>query len=173
VQGYLLMISAINGFTMDETGVGDPAEDQAWQEPSAKQEAADMASSYLKSLPPEHFPNLVELSPEFGLADNDERFELLLDIFRRRPCPPRHAQLNADQEGPPPLAPPCATCAARRPLAPPANDVVVAAMSLLQRDCHNHDVGPARPRAGRRVATGGRARGAAAVARGAAAPPPC
>jgi AcrR family transcriptional regulator len=81
VQGYLLMISAINGFTMDETGVGDPAEDQAWQEPSAKQEAADMASSYLKSLPPEHFPNLVELSPEFGLADNDERFELLLDIF--------------------------------------------------------------------------------------------
>jgi hypothetical protein len=81
VQGYLLMISAINGFTMDETGVGDPGDDQAWQEPSAKQEAADMASSYLKSLPPEHFPNLVALSGEFGLADNDERFELLLDIF--------------------------------------------------------------------------------------------
>jgi hypothetical protein len=35
----------------------------------------------MKSLPAEHFPNLVELSPEFGLADNDERFDLLLDIF--------------------------------------------------------------------------------------------
>jgi AcrR family transcriptional regulator len=81
VQGYLLMISAINGFTMDETGVGDPVPDGGWQEPSERQEAADMATSYLKSLPAEYFPNMVELSSEFGLADNNERFELLLDIF--------------------------------------------------------------------------------------------
>jgi AcrR family transcriptional regulator len=81
VQGYLLMIETINGFTLDETGVGDPAGEQTWQEPGAQQEAADMASAYLKSLPGERFPNLVELSQEFGLADNDERFELLLDIF--------------------------------------------------------------------------------------------
>jgi TetR/AcrR family tetracycline transcriptional repressor len=81
VQGYLLLIETINGFTLDETGVGDPAGQQDWQEPGAQQEAADMATAYMKSLPAEHFPNLVELSPEFGLADNDERFDLLLDIF--------------------------------------------------------------------------------------------
>lgn len=40
-----------------------------------------MASAYLKSLPPEHFPNLTSLSAEFALADNNERFELLIDIF--------------------------------------------------------------------------------------------
>ena len=40
-----------------------------------------MASSYLGSLPAEHFPNLVALAGEYALADDDERFELLLDIF--------------------------------------------------------------------------------------------
>jgi AcrR family transcriptional regulator len=78
VQGYLLLIEAVNGFTLDETGVGEG--DQPMDGPT-QQEAADMASAYLKSLPGEHFPNLVELSAEFAVADNDERFELLIDIF--------------------------------------------------------------------------------------------
>jgi hypothetical protein len=40
-----------------------------------------MASAYLRSLPPGHFPNLVELAGEYALTDDDERFGLLIDIF--------------------------------------------------------------------------------------------
>lgn len=81
VQGYLLLIAAVNGFTLDETGVGDGEGALPPQEASGKQEAADLASSYLASLPAGHFPNLVELAGEYALADDNERFELLLDIF--------------------------------------------------------------------------------------------
>jgi hypothetical protein len=42
---------------------------------------ADMIAGYFASLPPEHFPNLTKLAGEFSLTDDDERFELLLDIF--------------------------------------------------------------------------------------------
>jgi hypothetical protein len=38
-------------------------------------------TGYFASLPAEHFPHLTELAGEFSLADNDERFELLPDIF--------------------------------------------------------------------------------------------
>jgi TetR/AcrR family tetracycline transcriptional repressor len=43
-----LLIATVNGFTLDETGVGD-------QEPDL-QEAADMARDYLASLPADSFP---------------------------------------------------------------------------------------------------------------------
>jgi TetR/AcrR family tetracycline transcriptional repressor len=42
---------------------------------------AEMVREYLSSLPPERFPNLVAVAPEFTDADMDARFELLLDFF--------------------------------------------------------------------------------------------
>jgi hypothetical protein len=36
---------------------------------------------YIASLPTNLFPNMTSLASEFALADPDERFELLLDIF--------------------------------------------------------------------------------------------
>ena len=86
VQGYLLLISAVNGFMLDETGDAGESESAAGAgEPGAAgpgaQEMADMASAYLASLPAERFPNMVALAGEFSMADPGERFELLLDIF--------------------------------------------------------------------------------------------
>lgn len=100
VQGSHLLIATINGFTLDETGVGDSAgaagpADPAAADPAATaaeagpaaamamgaQEAAEMARAYLASLPPERFPHLVELADEFSYSDPDARFELLIDIF--------------------------------------------------------------------------------------------
>ena len=86
VQGYLLLIATINGFTVDETGVEDnePAEPEGGykaSDPASVQEAADMARDYIASLPAGAFPNMVELAGEFALSDPDERFELLIDIF--------------------------------------------------------------------------------------------
>jgi AcrR family transcriptional regulator len=90
VQGYLLLISAINGFTSDETGGGEGSSPSARPAAAADgrpgagpspQEMADMVTGYFASLPPEHFPNLTKLASEFSLTDDDERFELLLDIF--------------------------------------------------------------------------------------------
>ena len=92
VQGYLLLIAAVNGFSLDETGVEDgpdtdidtgtgtgasaPAAD-----PAGLQRAADMARDYIASLPAELFPNMTALADEFAFADPDERFEFLIDIF--------------------------------------------------------------------------------------------
>jgi hypothetical protein len=90
VQGYLLLISTVNGFTVDETGVDDGAgleqEDEtadraASVDPASRQEAADMARDYIASLPTAIFPNMVDLADEFAFADPDERFEMLIDIF--------------------------------------------------------------------------------------------
>jgi AcrR family transcriptional regulator len=108
VQGSHLLISAVNGFTLDETGVGDAAgageasagdnsaggnsDDGSSAGGSSAGEAAgdgikaaaEMGrayQAYLASLPPQRFPHLVELADEFGYADPDERFELLIDIF--------------------------------------------------------------------------------------------
>ena len=78
VQGFLLLIEVINGFTLDETGVGG---DEEPSDPAAQAEVAGMVTGYLKELPGEHFPNLTELAGEFAMADNDERFDLLIDIF--------------------------------------------------------------------------------------------
>jgi len=79
VQGYLALITTVNGFTVDETGVEDGSAPKL--DPDELQKAADMARDYIASLPASLFPNMTALADEFALADPDERFELLLDIF--------------------------------------------------------------------------------------------
>jgi AcrR family transcriptional regulator len=84
VQGYLLLIATINGFTIDETGVDDvpdPAANVPPTDPDSRQQAANMARDYIASLPATQFPNMTALADEFALADPDERFDLLIDIF--------------------------------------------------------------------------------------------
>jgi len=84
VQGYLLLIATINGFTIDETGVDDSADARDGSmslDPDSLQEIADMASDYVASLPADRFPNMTALAGEFAFSDPDERFELLIDIF--------------------------------------------------------------------------------------------
>jgi TetR/AcrR family tetracycline transcriptional repressor len=78
VEGYLLMFSLVNGFTMDE--VGYEAEAEAGGAPPLD-EGAEMVGRYLSSLPAEQFPNLIEVGQLFADADQDGRFELLLDLF--------------------------------------------------------------------------------------------
>ena len=84
VQGYLLLIATVNGFTIDETGVddsADPAGGAPLTDRESRQEAADMARDYIASLPAAQFPTMTALAGEFALADPDERFDLLIDIF--------------------------------------------------------------------------------------------
>jgi AcrR family transcriptional regulator len=93
VQGSHLLISTVNGFTLDETGMGDAAsagKDSASKDSAGGasgdgiQAAAEMGRdyrAYLASLPAQQFPHLVELADEFSYSDPDERFELLIDIF--------------------------------------------------------------------------------------------
>jgi AcrR family transcriptional regulator len=84
VQGYLLLIATINGFTIDETGVDDAGPDPGGilaGNADDLQQVADMARDYIASLPAALFPNMTTLADEFALSDPDERFELLLDIF--------------------------------------------------------------------------------------------
>ena len=82
MQGYLLLIATVNGFTVDETGVEDgPAEGAPRGDPAAVAEAANMARDYIASLPADMFPNMTALADEFAFSDADERFELLVDIF--------------------------------------------------------------------------------------------
>jgi hypothetical protein len=86
VQGYLLLIATVNGFTVDETGVedsgaGKPGGSALPTDPAELQEVANMARDYIASLPAEHFPNMVGLADEFAFANADERFEMLIDIF--------------------------------------------------------------------------------------------
>jgi AcrR family transcriptional regulator len=76
VRGSHLLIATVNGFTLDETGVGAGAPDVP-----QVQQAAAMARDYLASLPAEQFPNIVALADEFSYVDPDAQFELLIDIF--------------------------------------------------------------------------------------------
>jgi AcrR family transcriptional regulator len=77
VQSYLLMFSVVNGFTLDETGY---VQQRAETAPPVDQ-AAEMVSSYLGSLPPDQFPNVIEVADQFATTDQNARFELLLDLF--------------------------------------------------------------------------------------------
>jgi AcrR family transcriptional regulator len=77
VQSFLLLISAVNGFTVDEAGFEDGNVETA----PPLEEAAEMVGGYLRSLPAEQFPNLSEVGQHFAMADQDARFELLLDLF--------------------------------------------------------------------------------------------
>jgi AcrR family transcriptional regulator len=83
VQGYLLLIATINGFTIDETGVDDGAAADSPRpiDPADLQQVANMARDYIASLPAAAFPNMTALAGEFAFSDPDERFELLIDIF--------------------------------------------------------------------------------------------
>jgi AcrR family transcriptional regulator len=77
VLGHHLLISAVNGFTIDETGEGgQPPEDHPPDE-----EIARMARDYVASLPPDHFPNMVAVADHYAMIDQDKRFELMLDLF--------------------------------------------------------------------------------------------
>ena len=77
VQSYLLLMSAVNGFTMDEAGWAD--EEGAGNPPI--DETAQMVRGYLESLPPDRFPNLTEVAGAFAMSDQDARFELMIDLF--------------------------------------------------------------------------------------------
>jgi AcrR family transcriptional regulator len=77
VQSYLLLISAVNGFTMDEGGDGAEAPEGA----PPPEEAGEMVRDYLSSLPSEEFSHLKEVADHFAITDQDARFELLLDLF--------------------------------------------------------------------------------------------
>jgi AcrR family transcriptional regulator len=82
VQGYLLLVSAVNGFTIDETGLDDsPNVIDLPRDGESRQHAAEMARDYFAALPPSQFPYMTALADEFALADLDERFELLIDTF--------------------------------------------------------------------------------------------
>ena len=84
VQGYLLLIATVNGFTIDETGVDDgtaAADGPLPIDPADLQQVANMARDYIASLPAAQFPNMTALADEFAFSDPDERFELLIDIF--------------------------------------------------------------------------------------------
>lgn len=75
VLGHHLLISVVNGFTVDETGGQAPA-----GQPTPDQMAA-MTRDYLASLPASKFPNLVALADQFAASDQDLRFEVLIDFF--------------------------------------------------------------------------------------------
>jgi hypothetical protein len=77
VLGHHLLISIVNGFTVDETGEG--GQSPAGQ-PSPEQ-IARMTRDYLASLPTSEFPNLVALADQFAINDQDLRFEVLIDLF--------------------------------------------------------------------------------------------
>jgi AcrR family transcriptional regulator len=77
VQSYLLLMSVLNGFTLDESGwVDNPVETTPPME-----EAGGMVSDYLGSLPDDQFSNLKEVAQHFAITDQDAQFELLLDLF--------------------------------------------------------------------------------------------
>ena len=77
VQGYLLLISVVNGFTVDEAGYAEADVETA----PPMDEAAELVRGYLASLPADQFPNLGEAAEHFAETDQDARFELLLDLF--------------------------------------------------------------------------------------------
>jgi len=77
VQSYLLLISVVNGFTLDEAGYDQQAPAGA----PAMDEAAQMVQTYFSSLPDEQFSNLKELAEHFAMTDQDARFDLLIDLF--------------------------------------------------------------------------------------------
>jgi AcrR family transcriptional regulator len=74
VLGTHLLIAAVNGFTMDETGEPPP-------DAPPLDEAGAMARDYLMSLPGGDFPNLTAVADHFAFTDPDKRFGLMVDLF--------------------------------------------------------------------------------------------
>ena len=63
-----LLISVVNGFTVDET---DEASGRAPAGQLAPGQLAVMTRDYLASLPASEFPNLVALTDQFAISDQD------------------------------------------------------------------------------------------------------
>ena len=76
VLGHHLLISVVNGFTLDETG--SPVVEDA-QPPV--EEGAAMARDYIASLPADRFPNMVAVADYYAITDSDRRFALLVDLY--------------------------------------------------------------------------------------------
>jgi AcrR family transcriptional regulator len=73
VTAHHLLFAIINGFTLDETPelaveVEGPPD-------------ADAARAYVAQLPTERFPNLIAVAEHLDYADNDQTFDLLLELF--------------------------------------------------------------------------------------------
>lgn len=77
VSGLLLMFSVVNGFTIDETGLGDSTPDGA--PPPAG--AAAMVRDFFASLPKTRYPHLTAVADKYANVDRDSSFELLIDLF--------------------------------------------------------------------------------------------
>jgi AcrR family transcriptional regulator len=76
VTAHHLLFALINGFTLDETtdlGVEIEA--------PLDEQAATAARDYVAALPADQFPNLLAVAEHFGSTDNDQSFELLIDLF--------------------------------------------------------------------------------------------
>ena len=71
VLGHHLLISVVNGFTLDETG--SPAGEDA-QPPI--EEGAAMARDYIASLPADRFPNMVAVADYYTITDSDQPLRL-------------------------------------------------------------------------------------------------
>lgn len=77
VSGQLLMFSVVNGFTIDETGLGEDAPEGS--PPPA--DAASMVRDYFATLPKTRFPHLTAVADKYAKVDRDSSFELLIDLF--------------------------------------------------------------------------------------------
>ena len=75
-----MLIATVNGFTVDETGVEDERRPGPRPGPPAGSRGHGPRLHRLAARRTS-FPNMTSLADEFALADPDERFELLLDIF--------------------------------------------------------------------------------------------
>ena len=76
VTAHHLFFAIINGFTLDETTelgveIAGPPDEQT----------ADAARDYIAALPPDRFPNLIAVAEHFHYADNDQSFDLLIQLF--------------------------------------------------------------------------------------------
>jgi AcrR family transcriptional regulator len=76
VTAHHLLFAIINGFTLDET-----TEVGVEIEGPPDEQAANAARAYIAQLPAERFPNLIAVAEQFHYADNDQSFELLIDLF--------------------------------------------------------------------------------------------
>src|SRR5690242_13865706 len=100
VTAHHLLFAIINGFTLDETtDLGVEIEGPM------PEQVANAARDYVAALPAERFPNLVAVADHFGDTDNDQSFELLIDLFadglaQRVRAPTRKARGASKRTGP-------------------------------------------------------------------------
>ncbi len=73
VAGLHLLWVIVNGFSLEESPIGEPQRSGPDLSPEV--------SRYYAALPGDRFPNLVAVAGEFAKTDFDDRFELLVRIF--------------------------------------------------------------------------------------------